>query len=123
MANHLHGLSVVSVWSQEHVVVSVHGEVDRFSAERLTEHLDFVLEQGVQPIVVDLAGVEMIDLGGLRALLAAHQRAAACGGSVTIRGASPTVVRTLSVTGLGHVLLVEPDDRLRPATSASLGAR
>jgi anti-sigma B factor antagonist len=47
-----------------------------------------VLEEGVRELVIDLAGVRMVDSSGLGLLIAAHNSLRKCGGSFAVIHAS-----------------------------------
>ncbi|MCO1654604.1 STAS domain-containing protein [Pseudonocardia humida] len=76
------------------------GEVDRCSAPELVQQLDGMLAAG---LVLDVSGVEFLDIGGLRALLALDGRLRRTGHRLVL-AAVPWPVRLL----LDHVDLRDP---------------
>jgi anti-sigma B factor antagonist len=89
------------------VVVSVHGEIDLYTAPRLHQELSRA-QAGDAPrrLIVDLSGVDFCDSTGANVLLAAHRRAAATGGELALAAPRPVVVKILNVTGLDTVFRV-----------------
>jgi anti-anti-sigma factor len=84
----------------DRAVVSVAGEVDLETASQLGDHaLDTIRE--VSPhVVLDLTGVTFMDSTGLKVLLTIQRRAEIAGGSFAVAGASRSVRKILSLTGL-----------------------
>src|SRR5262245_65878631 len=81
-------------------VVSVTGEIDSFSAPALEQELEWVLGDGANNAVVDLAGVGFIDSTALRVLLKALPRFSRRGGKLVLVSDDRRVLRPLGVTGL-----------------------
>jgi anti-sigma B factor antagonist len=103
-------LKVVSRVQGAHAVVSVHGEIDLYTAPRLHAALDRVLAAGGPVrVTVDLTGVEFCDSTGVNVLLAAHHRARDSGGDLELAGLRPPITKILQVTGLDSVFRVVRD--------------
>ena len=86
--------------------MSVHGELDLGTHERLTDALATAAE-GKEPIVVDLSSCEFIDSSGVRALLLGMRGAEDSGSAgFSVAGPNPQVQRILEITGLGKALPV-----------------
>lgn len=83
----------------ERLHVAFRGEFDRIAAPWGDEVLRAV-DDG-RDVLVDLTGLEFIDAGGLRVLLAAHRR---LGARLTLRRARASVHRIFEVTGTDVVL-------------------
>ena len=84
-------------------VVSVSGELDLSTHERLGEELTAIAAGG-GAIVVDLSACDFIDSSGIRALLIGRQAAEDNGGTLALAAAKPQVVRILDVTGVASAL-------------------
>jgi anti-sigma B factor antagonist len=101
------------------LVLEVVGEVDVGTVARFRQGLGTAREAAQQAghgrVVVDLAGVPFMDSSGLGALVSAHKRAVADGGTVEVSGAQRVVRAMLDLTGLSRVLSVT--DRQPPAPS------
>ena len=91
-------------------VLSVAGEVDMASAPRLRSELVRVAgRDGDAPLlVVDLAGVDLLDTTGLAALLEGIKRCRLRDGDLALARAEPQVVRELELTRIAEVLPVHP---------------
>lgn len=83
--------------------VDVHGPLELATLPRVRAALDDALVARPQHLVVDLADCPHVDASALAVLLQVHRRMSRYGGRLTLRSASPRVVRVLSLTGLRHV--------------------
>jgi anti-sigma B factor antagonist len=83
-------------------VVAVRGEIDFATAPELDEVLG---EFDRVQVVVDLAKVTFIDSSGLKSLVDARTRLRNRGGDLTVRSASPIVLRAFQITRLDETLL------------------
>jgi anti-sigma B factor antagonist len=89
------------------------GELDIASAERFEEELLGAERDPATTLVLDLRGVEFIDSTGLRAVIAAHERAQAEGRRLVIVRGAMAVERVLSLTQLDERLdLVDDPDSI-----------
>ena len=84
-------------------VLTVSGELDMASSPRLVEALG-QLHPPPRPVVVDLAGLEFIDVTGLRVLLQAREQTERTGVRLTVVNASPGARRLLALTGTTELL-------------------
>ncbi|MFD4659789.1 STAS domain-containing protein [Kitasatospora sp. NPDC058444] len=99
-------------------IVTVAGELDHDSADELRAALARPPSaDGIERIVVDLAGLRFCDSTGLNVLLRARLDARTAGLRLELAGAGPLVARLFAVTGADTVLRVHPD--LRTALAAS----
>lgn len=97
--------------SQAVVEVVVDGELDVSTVDRVRETLHDALSLKPRRLVVDLSRCPFVDAGALTMLLEVHRRAWRSGGTLSLRGCSPRVLRLLSLTGLRRVFdLVDVDD-------------
>jgi anti-sigma B factor antagonist len=88
--------------------VSMTGEVDYGTADRLRGVALVALANGAASLVIDCEHVPFIDSAGLRVLAEAHAAADVHAGTITIRHPSAQMTRLLEMTGLSDVLTVEP---------------
>jgi anti-anti-sigma factor len=84
----------------ERAVVSVAGEVDLETASELGDHALDALREVSPHVVVDLSGVTFMDSTGLKVLLTIQRRAQLAGGSFAVAGATRSVRKVLTLTGL-----------------------
>ena len=101
-------------------VVQVAGEVDLETASRLGDHALDALREVSPHVVLDLGGVTFMDSTGLKVLLTISRRAELAGGSFAIAGASRTVRRILSLTGLDQTFALHDTLDDVPAADASV---
>ena len=82
---------------------AVVGEIDAHTAPEISE----AVAQATTPTLeIDLSGVDFVDSSGLRALIEAHQRFEASGGSLTLVRPSAVVARLFDISGVGDYLNV-----------------
>lgn len=81
------------------------GELDMGTVPILDEYLTRVEAEEVAEIVVDLRELTFIDSVGLRAFLAARDRAEANGRQLVLAGAGPPVRHVFEITGLESLLV------------------
>jgi anti-anti-sigma factor len=74
--------------------------------------LQSAIDEGAGDLVIDLAGVELLDATGLGVLVGAHRRAERAGRRLVLRRVPPRLDRLLLATRLHRVLVV---DRQIPA--------
>lgn len=101
----------------EHAVVAVRGEVDLETASVLGDHALEALRSVSPHLVLDLAGVGFMDSTGLKVLLTIRRRAELSGGSFALAGASRSVRKILSLTGLDQAMTLH--DSVHDVTAAA----
>jgi anti-anti-sigma factor len=87
-------------------VLRLAGELDLATAEQLKEQLK--KQAGSARVVVDLAGLEFLDVTGLNVLLEGHRTLASRGGRLVLRRPRPMVVRLLTLLDLSDAIEIEP---------------
>jgi len=90
----------------KNATVILAGELDLVLAPSLRAHLNSLHTEGVRNFTLDTAGVEFIDSVGLSVLLALYRRCREEDGTVSLVRPSPTIRRTLEISGLLEVLNV-----------------
>src|SRR4029453_13989128 len=86
--------------SSGYAIVTVRGDLDAQSAARLWQYLSYLMLQGRPHIVLDLAGMVLIDSRGVDGLLQASPGAPRAGGGLVLQSARPTVAEVLELAGL-----------------------
>jgi anti-sigma B factor antagonist len=84
----------------QRAVVTVAGEVDLETASQLSDHALAALRDVSPHVVLDVSGVTFMDSTGLKVMISIARRTEAAHGSFAVVGASRTVLRLLSLTGL-----------------------
>jgi anti-sigma B factor antagonist len=85
------------------LLLHVQGEVDLSTVDLLDEAMTDAIDQGAEPVVVDLREVAFMDSTGLRAMLRARNRAHEQGGSMKLLSPSHAVSRLLALSGVEDV--------------------
>jgi anti-anti-sigma factor len=85
-----------------YAIVTVRGDLDAHTAARLWQYLSYLMLQGRHHIVIDLAGMVLIDSAGVDVLLRASTKAHRDGGDLVLRSARPTVAEVLDLAGLSE---------------------
>lgn len=86
--------------------------------DRLYDHLETHEED---PVVVDLAGVESVDLAALRMLAVASRMANNAGHRLSVCGVPPRVRRLLLLTHLRGLILIEEEPAPRVPSQRAVG--
>ena len=87
-------------------IVSVGGEVDLETASQLGDHALDTLRDVSPHVLLDLTDVTFMDSTGLKVLLSIQRRADLAGGSFAIAGASRSVRKILTLTGLDQTFTI-----------------
>ncbi len=86
--------------------LAVSGELDMASCRQLEQAIELARGPGAKLTILDLDGLDFIDLSGLRVLLAAHEQAERDGRRLVLVNTSDQVVRLLRMTRASEVLHV-----------------
>jgi anti-anti-sigma factor len=82
------------------------GEVDLAKVEEFRRHLDALVGQTPDGLVVDVAESTFVDVGAVDLLVVAGQRLMTGGGSLVVRSPPPILRRVLEIVG-SDVILIE----------------
>lgn len=104
-------LSVVTEQGDRVVSITLSGEFDLASAERVEAELQRIEQKAPEALLLNLEGLEFIDSSGLRVVLAAADRAQGAGRRFAITRGPEAVQRVLRITGV--------EDRLEVVADAS----
>jgi anti-sigma B factor antagonist len=85
-------------------VLEVGGELDLYTAPRLSSQVGELIARGATSLVFDLTETTFIDSSALHVLLDARKRVRAEGGEVVLVCPSPQVRRVFEVTGVDGIL-------------------
>jgi len=73
--------------SEEESTLSISGSLDAITAPEIRVVVDELVDEKRRKVVVDLAGLDLIDSSGVAVLVALYKRIRALGGNVTVTGA------------------------------------
>jgi anti-sigma B factor antagonist len=88
-------------------VVSVTGELDIATADRLSEEFERTSERRARRVIVDLVGLTFIDSVALGVLTEEARRLRANGGMCVVVSQDPRILRVFEITGLDRVFRIE----------------
>jgi anti-anti-sigma factor len=90
-------------------ILRLAGELDLATADRLRERVRTLLGHGstLDTLVLDLAGLEFLDVTGLGAILETRRKLTAEGATLTLRRPRPMVVRMLMLLKLDEALHID----------------
>jgi anti-sigma B factor antagonist len=96
-------ISVASLTSSL-ALVSVSGEIDLYTAERLQQGIGEATSVGADTVLLDLSGVGFIDSTALGVIVQETKRLEGRGHALILVTNDPRTLRVLEVTGLDRVL-------------------
>ena len=73
--------------TEDESTLSISGSLDAITAPQIRAVVDELVEGKRRKVVVDLAGLDLIDSSGVAVLVALYKRIRALGGTVTVTGA------------------------------------
>ncbi|MFH8623246.1 STAS domain-containing protein [Streptomyces vietnamensis] len=102
-------------------VLTVAGELDMETADRLQELLAEQFGQGRRRLVLDLSALDFMDSSGLNVLIRAVNKARESDGDLYLAAPTPAVRRILEITGV--MTTIPPHDAVADALAAAGGTR
>lgn len=91
------------------VQLTLKGELDLSTIEKVEQELARVEAEGHELIVLDLGGLTFLDSTGLRTIVTADQRARRTGRRIVVRRGPDTVHRVFTITRLDERLEMVDD--------------
>jgi anti-anti-sigma factor len=85
-------------------VVSVSGELDLHTVDRLEQELETATACGAERIIVDLACVTFLDSTALGAIVRAQRQLSGAAGDLALVSDDPRVARLFAITGLDRMM-------------------
>ncbi len=96
------------------IVIVLRGEVDYATARDVRVSISAILSRGsADAIIVDLAGVALLDSTGIGTLVVAYRICGDCGVRFSVRNANPFLAKMFTVLGVAEALGVPPVPGLR----------
>jgi phosphoserine phosphatase RsbU/P len=103
-------------WSGRHAVVTIPAEIDMTNASGVTDLLAVVAGQSPEVITADMTATEFCDSAGVRALVRAHERAAAVGSELRLAMGDSPAARVTQLVGLDQIVPLYRDVQQSLAT-------
>ncbi|MFB9182470.1 STAS domain-containing protein [Dactylosporangium sucinum] len=89
------------------IVVSLSGEIDMSTVQRLAATVDEVLAEPPARVVLDMAGVTFCDSQGLGTLVVLSRRATLAQSYLVLVNVGAFLIRVLDITGLRNALMIQ----------------
>ena len=96
-------LTVTSRQEGTRTVITVHGEIDVYTAPSLRERLNELVASGHYDLVVDMGGVEFLDSTGLGVLVGGLKRVRSHEGTLRLVCSQEKILKVFRITGLTKV--------------------
>jgi len=120
-------MTVFADFGDSQAVLAVRGEVDLVSAPQLGVFFDAVTASGYPSVVLDLTGMDSIDVAGLTVIVSAASSLVASGGRLTIRTSLSEIAWVLDSSWLAGLISLEltglARERLGPEQAAPASAK
>jgi anti-anti-sigma factor len=97
--------------SSGYAIVTVRGDLDAQTAARLWQYLSYLMLHDHHHIVLDLAGMVLIDSAGVEVLIRASAKAHRDGGDLVLQAVRPTVAEVLELAGLCQAQRTDSSNR------------
>lgn len=103
----LSGFEISTSFVGDRVVLAVRGEIDLVTAAELVAVMDAMIDEAHRSVVLDLAGLESMDVAGVGVIARGARRLNPLGGALTVRSPPVTVRRLLDLSGLTSEIRLE----------------
>ena len=90
------------------LTVRLRGRFDSNTSDSVTCALEGELDDGLEELVFDMAGVDFISSKGIRVLIATGKQLKAKGADLAVCGANAAVLEVLRMAGLDKRLTIRP---------------
>lgn len=87
-------------------VVEIVGELDRTGVGALSQVIEEALEAEMRTLVVDLSGIRLLDIDGLRGLNAGLKQVRRAGGDMRLAGPSDPALESLQASRLDEIFTI-----------------
>jgi anti-sigma B factor antagonist len=93
-------------WVGQHAVIRMPAEMDAANADEIRQALLAAVSPGTAILIIDMGGTTFCDSAALKAIIAAHARAAETG--TQLRLVAMAVLRIITITGIDQLIPVYP---------------
>ena len=87
-------------------LAELRGELDAGTAQQLREEMLALVSDGVRTLVLDMAGLALIDSTGLGVLVGVLKRVLQHGGELQLRAPRRSTRKVLEITGLDRIFTI-----------------
>lgn len=87
-------------------VIKVGGEIDLFTAPKLKQKLDRVIDGGGARVLIDLSDTSFVDSTALGVLIGAARRLRSRQGTMVIVNTDQSIAKTFEITGLDSIFTI-----------------
>lgn len=98
-------MTISKILNEKELALAIEGRIDTTTAPELENELKTCLD-GVENLILDLAGLEYISSAGLRVVLTA-QKTMSKQGNMIIKNVNESVMEVFDITGMVDLLTIE----------------
>lgn len=88
-------------------VLDLHGDVDAYTGQRLTEYIDAAVTEHAGDVHLNLAKVRFVDSSGIAVFVAAAKRLRERGDQLVVRAPQASVAKIFEITGVDKLVKLE----------------
>ena len=92
------------------LIVSLSGELDHHSAEKIREKIDGTMEKGFKNLIFNFKKVSFMDSSGIGVIIGRYKKVQGKGGSVCITCLNDKIKRIFEISGLFKIIPYYPND-------------
>lgn len=93
----------------EAVILTLTGQLDAHTFDRLEASLRDVFENGIRNIILEVSGVDYLSSAGVGVLFSALTQAREAGGNVVLLNMSPAVSEVVQTLGMAQIFTIAKD--------------
>lgn len=103
-------MEVTITVKKETLVAALHGELDHHTAKDVKDLIEEIIKnRGVKNLVFDFSDLSFMDSSGIGVIVGRYKLVCSIGGKVAISGASKTVEKLITMSGISRLINTYPN--------------